>query len=215
MILSGTLEAILRSFIPQFIAGFALLAGCQYGPLEHEENQPALADAVIERDITVLGQSVLRYFENDNGNFGDFLCTIEQEVEGWAADELNDETCIGCGATYTLGLRTVESDCDFGAGGTADIALVPLAFFSQNSTDSSFADWLEANDADAFLNTTWYPRGPTPWTPRMGAFYGESPDDPFADGPWDCGEDLCAESRYWYGTADWYGKWWLALDLPE
>lgn len=191
----------------------ALAAGCQYEPLDKDLNSPQLSDAVVERDIVVTGSSYLLYYVNDNGSFGSFLCTIEQEVEGWASDELNDETCVGCGATFTLGLKTVDSDCDHGAGATADIAFTSLDFFDRNA-DGSFWDWLNENNAVEFLNTTWYPRGPTGWAARMGVFDGGWAGVPDADGTnRTCEGAVCAETRYWYGTEDWYGKWWLDIDI--
>jgi len=191
----------------------ALAAGCQYEPLDKDLNQPTLGDAVLSRDIVVTGSSYLLYYVNDNGNFGNFLCTIEQEVEGWASDELNDETCVGCGPTYTLGLKTVDSDCDHGAGATADVAFTPLDFFDR-ADDDSFWNWLDENGAVEFMNTTWYPRGPTGWEARMGVFDGDWASEPDQDGgSRTCDGEYCAESRYWYGTEDWYGKWWLDLDI--
>ncbi len=186
-----------------------MAVGCQYEPLDNDANKPQLGNAVLSRDIVVTGSSYLQYVVNDNGEFGPDLCSIEQEIQGWASDELNDETCVGCGATYTLGLKTLESDCDFGAGATADVAFTPLDFFDQ-SDDSSFWNWLESNEAVEFLKTTWYPRGPTGWEPRMGVFEDDFANDPDAGS---CEGPICAETRYWYGTADWYGKWWLDLEI--
>lgn len=200
------------------IVSLLLLAvtGCQYGPLEHRENQPQIADAFIERDFIVSGTSFITYRENADGNIGDFICTVEQDVAGWAADELNDSTCIGCDDVYTIGLTTVgDGDCELGGAASADIGFTPLEFFDQASEDGSFAGWLADNDADEYLNSTWYPRGPTGWEPRMGVFRGESPTSPISEGGWECGDRYCMETRYWYGTANWYAKWWLSIEVDE
>jgi hypothetical protein len=190
-----------------------MAAGCQYEPLDNEANKPELGNSVLSRDIVVTGTSWVLYFETDNGQFGDFLCTTEQKVEGWASDELNDETCVGCEATYTLGFSTVDTDCDFGAGATADIAFTPLSFFDQ-ANETSFWGWLTDNEAIEFVNATWSPRGPSGWEARLGVFEDDWASPPDQDGvSRSCEGAICAESRWWYPTADWYGKWWLDIDI--
>lgn len=194
------------------LTGLLLLTGCQYGPLERQENQPQLADAVVERDIVVSGRSVVVFRENVDG-IGPVLCTMEQDVEGWEAPELNDETCIGCQETYTLGLLTTETDCDFTVGATADIAFTPMDFLDVSGAQDSVSNWLVENEAEEYLNSTWTVRGSDGWEPRMGVWSDETPDDPSGNGSYECEFDRCAQQRFWYGTTEWYARWWVDIEF--
>lgn len=197
----------------------AACAGCQYEPLDNEANKPQLGNAVLTHDIIVTGKAYLLFLENDDGNLGDFLCTVEQSVEGWAADELNDETCVGCSNTYGLGLISVDSGCDFATGAVANIAFTPLEFLDR-SAHESLGDWLDENGADEYLNTTWEPRGSSEWKPRMGVFeddWATDPDDhatiPAGSPNGRCEGQVCAQGRFWYGTADWWARFWFDIDI--
>ena len=195
------------------LTALLLLTGCQYGPLERQENQPQLTDAVVERDIVVTGRSYVVFRENNNG-VGGLLCIMEQDVEGWEAPELNDETCIGCQETYTLGLVTTESDCDFTVGATADIAFTPIEFLDVSGVQDSVADWLLENEAESYLNTTWTVRSTDDWEPRMGVWSDETPNPlEGGNGTYECEFDRCAQHYFWYGSGDWYARWWVDLEF--
>ncbi len=201
------------------IVVMALAAGCQYEPLDNQANKPRLANAVLSRDIIVTGTAYLLYLQNNDGNLGSFLCTAEQNIEGWASDELNDESCIGCGRTFTLGMSTVETTCDFGTGAAADIAFTPLDFLDR-TTNESLGNWLDENEAVEYLNTTWEPRGSSEWKPRMGVFeddWATDPSDhatiPSSSPNGTCQGQYCAQGRFWYGTADWWSRFWFDLDI--
>ncbi len=189
------------------------LTGCQYGPLDLEENQPQISDAYIERDFVVSGTSLLAYRENSDG-IGQLICVVEQEVEGWRDDTLKDSDCVGCEAIYTLSFRTIDAgDCEFGGPVSADVAITEVSIVEQ--VDGDFHDWLVDNQADAHAHSTWEPRGTTAWEPRFGAYRIETPTSPESQQPWECGADWCMQSRWWFGTTDWYARWWLAVDFDE
>jgi len=192
------------------------LAGCEYAPLDLEENAPSIADAFVERDFVVSGTLFIRYRENNDGNVGDDLCIVEQEIEGWAADELNDAGCVGCERVYTIAGRVVDNDgCDFGGPAAIDIGFTPVDFITQYTDSDYILGMLADNNAEYYLNTTRNPREGTPWTPAMGVF--ETP--PFApDGnnPWDtCDFEQCAITWFRYASTDWYATWHMGLDFDE
>ena len=192
----------------------ALTAGCQYGPLEHTENQPQISDAFIEREFSVAGEMWVRYRENNNNEAGDVICVVEQEIEGWSADELNDSTCVGCEETYTLAMRVTDDDgCDFGGPPSVDVAFTPVEFIDQYTDSNYVRGYVYDNEAEFLFNTTRNPREATGWTPTMAVFDGEGPFSPNGDGAWDCGRRWCASTWFIYGSSDHYASWYMALDF--
>ncbi len=190
-----------------------LLAGCEYGPLELQENEPVVADAMVDEEITVTGTNILRYHPSSNA---DALCTNTQEVRGFAAPELNDAKCIGCTRVYRLALlETEDNDCEYGRA-SVDIAFAPLEFVTQASTSTNFANWLEEGGATELVYNDFANGGDPGWFARMGAFDGETPWGPVAGGgPWDCGADTCIQQYFWSSEGSLLAAWWLALDFDE
>ena len=189
------------------------LAGCQYGPLDLEDNEPEIGDARVDREFTVTGTSFLQYREIVNNQIGDVLCVSEQDVVGYEAPELNTADCVGCRRAYRLGLFEREiPTCEFGRA-SIDIAFAPLEYLDQVSTDQPFADFLADGDAREFVYNT-YTTGDPGWFPRMGAFEDESPYGPFG-GVWECDADWCLQQYRNSREGDVTAYWWLALDFDE
>ncbi|MCO4774191.1 MAG: hypothetical protein KDA24_29440 [Deltaproteobacteria bacterium] len=199
-----------------FLFVFAL-AGCQYGPLEREENEPTLGEAFLDRDLIVSGTSIVRYHELQGNSVADTICVVEQEVVGYEAPEINDSTCVGCARVYRLGmLRVPEPECDFGAA-AADIAFADPEFLPQSGGSNFYQEWVTEGAPREFGYSKWTPPGGNleDWTTRLGLWRDESPDDPFSNGSWDCGAELCIEQYTWFSANNVVAKWWLALDIDD
>ncbi len=204
----------MRSFLI-FLCLLAL-SGCQYSPLERQENQPELADALLDREIVATGTSYLTLRQREgNGGVGGVICVLEQDVRGWAAPELNDANCRGCGAVYTLAMETLGDDC--GVGPTSvNIGFATFDFYDQTAGTEGSLEWLVENGSDGYMNTTWDPRGYTTWDPRMGVFDEMIPNGLEGGTDWACDSDVCAQTiGGWYPSGDEYGRFWINIDFDE
>lgn len=195
-----------------------ILSGCQYAPLERQENQPELADASLDREIVITGQSYVTWRQREgNGAVGSVICVVEQDVRGWAAPELNDASCKGCDEIYTLAMEVTNAeDCDKGGPSAVDIAFATFDFYDQTAGTDSNLEWLVEYESDGYMNTTWDPRGYTAWDPRMGVFDDVIPNGLEGGTDWDCDSDVCAQTMGgWYLGGDLYGRFWINIDFVE
>lgn len=155
------------------------LAACRYDPLDFRENIPEVGDAVIDRQLTIFGESRINYYD---GN--DYLCTLVTDIEGYVEEEVSsaDVGCVGCSENYTLSFFAGDdNNCGHTVAGAATIALTPTSFFPQDSEPSGLWDTLTQDDEDelpsgaggfplGYISTNWSPNGPGAWSPLL-AFY--------------------------------------------
>jgi hypothetical protein len=182
-----------------------IAAGCQYTPADVPDE--TVADAVVEHEIVLTGQSGVEFKVNNGGSISNSpdLCAIAYEAGGWLAPELAEGGCADCDAYYTFSLGDEDNDCDFGIANVVSIGLADLENYP-DSGSGTLRGWLEDNGATRFAYVDWYPLGRTAWRPVLGLWDS-------ADSPFECEGDMCFQSL-WYGTQEWWGQWTMELDEP-
>ncbi len=163
----GLLEAPVGSkHLISFV--FVLLVGCAETPLALEENHPDIADAPIERDLTVHGTMEVLYSTNSQNS--QYICLGEYDVVGWVESDLDstDVGCTGCSENYTLAPAFVDSDCaQLRARGAPTVAMMDFGFFPLDGSagrDSTyefltgdFEPTGAAGPAERFGRSNWNP----------------------------------------------------------
>jgi hypothetical protein len=140
-----------------------LLAACSQDPLALEENIPELADAPIERDVTVYGTMDVAYTTRTNPPQP--VCNGEFDILGWVEEDLdsNDTGCTGCSENYTLGPQFVDTNCtSLRARGAPTIALMDFGFYPHDGTDLNVAIY------DFLVDDTIVPTGAEGPAERFG-----------------------------------------------
>ncbi len=130
------------------------LAGCQYEPMDFEENVPVIDDAPIDRDIRVDGSARVTYWTVNQQNQIVDGCWGIYGVAGWVEEDLgpSDTGCVGCSEDYTFAQQLEETNCDTErARGAVSVALMGMEFFpTENDDFASELAWMTREDPGAW-----------------------------------------------------------------